>query len=377
MQQGALAGIKVIDLSRLLPGPYCSMVLADHGAEVIAVEGRRFQGDGLFFSALYRNKQHVSLDLKSDIGKEILFSLTDSADVVLEGFRPGVSERLGFDYATLHRRNPRLIYCSLTGYGQTGPLRDRAGHDINYLAEAGILDLIGQPDQPPTIPGVQIADILGGAMQAVSSILLALYEREKSGQGQYIDIAMADGLLGLLMLPQFFSQQRGEEQIRSATTLSHRFACYNTYQTADGRYLALGAVENRFWTTLCHHLGKPEYGPLQYDEERRQELIAWLREVFRQKTLEAWQTALAGLDICCSPVRTMDEALRSELFRDRNAVSKEPDGRLSSGIVQHLSRTPGTVRSAPVAFGESTRDVLHGLGYSEEQIDDMARQKII
>lgn len=377
MKQGALAGVKVVDLSRLLPGPYCSMVLADHGAEVVAVEGRRFAGDGLFFSSLYRNKQHVSLDLKSETGLEILYKLTDAADIVIEGFRPGVAARLGIDYPRLSSRNPRLIYCSITGYGQDGPLRDKAGHDINYLAEAGILDLIGHPDQPPTIPGVQIADILGGGMQAVSGILLALFEREKSGVGQYVDIAMVDGLLGLLLLPQFFARERGEPQVRSTTTLSHRFACYSTYETADGRYLALGAVENRFWSTLCHHLGKPEYAPLQYDEAHRELLIDWLRGVFGQRPLAAWEDELGRLDICCSPVRTMAETLESTGFRTRNATLVLDNGRTTPGILPHLTRTPGTLRTTEVSFGESTAQVLQGLGYSEEQIDGFRATGII
>ena len=377
MKPQALAGVKVVDLSRLLPGPYCSMVLADHGAEVIAVEGRQFRADNLFFSSLYRNKQHISLDLKSETGQEILYKLTDTADIVIEGFRPGVAARLGIDYPHLSSRNPRLIYCPITGYGQDGPLRDKAGHDVNYLAEAGILDLIGQPDQPPTIPGVQIADILGGGMQAVSGILLALFEREKSGVGQYIDIAMADGLLGLLQLPQFFARDRGEPHVRSATTLSHRYACYSTYETQDGRHLALGAVENRFWSTLCRHLGKPEYAHLQYDEAHRQHLIDWLRGVFLQKPLAAWEDELGRLDICCSPVRTMAEALASEQFSTRHAVIDHGDGRRSPGILPHLTRTPGTLRTTEVSFGESTAAVLLGLGYSQEQIDDFSTREII
>ena len=171
---GSLAGIKVLDLSRLLPGPYCSMLLADHGAEVIGIEDRRFQGDDLFFETLYRNKKHLSLNLKTEAGKTIFFELAADADIIIEGFRPGVAARLGVDYETVSRKFPRIIYCSITGYGQDGPYRERVGHDVNYLAAAGILDLIGPADGPPSIPGVQIADIGGGSMNAVIGILLAL-----------------------------------------------------------------------------------------------------------------------------------------------------------------------------------------------------------
>ncbi|RPH39595.1 MAG: CoA transferase, partial [Desulfobulbaceae bacterium] len=177
---GALSGVKVLDLSRLLPGPYCSMILADHGAEVVAVEDRRFVEDGMFFRDLYRNKRHISLNLKALEGKEVFYRMAENADIILEGFRPGVVERLGVDYESVRKINPKIIYCSITGYGQTGPLRHRAGHDVNYLSTAGVLDLIGQKESPPTIPGVQIADI-AGAMNGVIGILLALFARERSG----------------------------------------------------------------------------------------------------------------------------------------------------------------------------------------------------
>jgi crotonobetainyl-CoA:carnitine CoA-transferase CaiB-like acyl-CoA transferase len=206
---GALAGIKVLDLSRMLPGPYCSMILADHGAEVIAIEDRRFQADGLFFSDLNRNKRHISLNLKDPRGLKVFFQLADQADVLIEGFRPGVVARLGIDYPRVSHRNPRIIYCSISGFGQNGPLRERVGHDVNYLSRAGVLELIGTAETGPLIPGVQIADIAGGSMNAAVGILLALYAREKSGAGQYIDISMTDGVVGLLSLPAFFAGRNG------------------------------------------------------------------------------------------------------------------------------------------------------------------------
>ena len=180
---GALSGITVIDLSRLLPGPYCSMILADHGARVIAIEDRRFQDDAFFIPAVMRNKQHMTLNLKTDQGRQIFFRLAETADVLIEGFRPGVVERLGVDYAAVSKANPRIVYCSITGYGQGGALRDRSGHDVNYMAQSGVLGLIGYPDRPPCIPGVQFADIAGGSLHAVAGILLALLAREKTGRG--------------------------------------------------------------------------------------------------------------------------------------------------------------------------------------------------
>lgn len=371
-QHGALSGIRVLDLSRMLPGPYCSMILADHGARVIAIEDKKFQADGLFFSDLNRNKRHMSLNLKSPEGLEIFFRLAEKADVILEGFRPGVVQRLGVDYQAVQRINPRIIYCSISGYGQTGPLRDRAGHDVNYLSTAGVLGLIGEKDRPPAIPGVQIADIAGGGMNATVGILLALFARETTGQGQYIDISMTDGMVGFLSLPYFFAERNGQPPKPADTLLSHRYGCYNTYQTADGRYLALGAVENRFWRGLCEYLQRPEYVPLQYDEERREEIIGFLRQQFLTRTLAAWESALAHLDICCSGVKTMAEVLTDPLFKEREMVHSYTDmngvERHGFGIPVKMSDTPGSIRTTPGPFGEGTGDVLAEAGYSEEQI---------
>lgn len=378
---GALAGVQVLDLSRLLPGPYCSMILADHGADVIAIEDARFREDAMFFGDLYRNKRHMSLNLKSSQGREIFYQLARNADVVLEGFRPGVVERLGVDYETLRAINPGIIYCAITGYGQTGAKRDQAGHDVNYLAAAGILDLVGEAGRAPVIPAVQIADILGGAMQAAVGILLALYGRERTGVGQYVDISMTDGVLGLLTLPMHFQREHGEVPARSAVTLSHRYGCYNTYRTRDGRFLAVGAVEHRFWQKLCAHLGRPEYGDLQYDEARRQEVIDGLGQEFAGKDLEQWQRELSPLDVCCCPVATMDEALASDLFRERQMVEvvEEPDGRPRTclGVPVKLSATPGSIRTRPARFGEHTAAVLGELGYSREQIAALAAEAVV
>lgn len=379
-QRGALTGIRVLDLSRLLPGPYCSMILADHGAEVVAIEDRRFGADGMYFRDLYRNKRHLSLNLKTGEGREIFFRLAQDADVILEGFRPGVVERLGVDYRSVAEINPRIVYCAITGYGQTGPMRDRPGHDVNYLSCAGVLDLIGEKDRPPAIPGVQIADIAGG-MNGVVGILLALLARERTGRGQYVDISMTDSLLGFLTLPVLLSRLAGGRFERSDNLLSHRYACYNTYETADKRYLAIGAVERRFWRNLCEHLRVPEYSELQYDEESRQEITACLRALFRQKTLAEWDAELCRIEVCHSAVRTLDEVLRDPLFAERGMVVErlERDGRKvgSLGIPVKLSETPGTFRTPPVDFGENTGELLREIGYSDETIEDYRTRGIV
>ena len=380
-KHGALYGITVIDLSRLLPGPYCSMILADHGARVIAVEDKRFLADGLFFNLINRNKEHMSLNLKTEKGREIFYRLIEKADVLLEGFRPGVVDRLGVGYESVKQANPKIIYCSITGYGQNGPFRDRVGHDVNYLSYAGVLDLIGEKDHPPAIPGVQIADIAGGGMNAAIGILLALVARQNTGQGQYIDISMTDGMVGFLPAALFFRQLTGQEPRRADGLLSHRYACYNTYETADGRYLSIGAVENRFWKQLCDTLEIPEYAPLQYDDQRREEILQYMRTTFKQKTLEEWDAILADLDICWGIIQSTKEVLEDPLFLERETVVEieGQDGKKSKtlGVTVKLSETPGTIRTPPVDFGESTAAILKEFGYSQEEIKDFEESEVI
>ena len=381
IQQGALDGVRVVDLSRMLPGPYCSMILADHGAEVIAVEDRKFQDDGLFFNDLNRNKRHMALNLKTPEGLEIFFRLVEKADVVIEGFRPGVVKRLGVDYDAVRQCNPAIIYCSISGYGQSGPMRDRVGHDINYISNAGILNLIGAKGGAPIIPGVQIADIAGGTMNAAVGILLALYAREKTGKGQYIDISMTDGVLGLLALPLFLSQARGRTQHASDGLLSHRYACYNTYETADGRYVSIGALETRFWRQLCEQLQCPQYIPLHYDEEKRQHIIDDFRQIFRAKSMAEWDAELAEMEICFAVVKNMDDIVADAHFLEREMVQSYSDenGEMHHGfgIPVKLSETPGTIRTKPGKFGEDTQEIVADLGYSAEQIEDFFSRGVL
>ncbi len=376
LDQGALTGLTVIDLSRLLPGPYCSMILADHGARVIAVEDKRFQADEFFLDPVYRNKEHMSLNLKSQAGQEAFFRLVDKADVLIEGFRPGVVERLGVDYPSVSRIKPAIIYCSITGYGQTGPYRDRAGHDVNYLAASGVLDLIGEADRPPSIPGIQLADLVGG-LNAVAGILMALRARDVTGQGQHIDISMTDSVLGLLPLVQFLRKRTGREPQRGNDLLSQRYAFYNTYETRDKRYIAMGALENKFWTRLCEHFGCPEYGPLQYDEARRQEIIDHFRDLFAHKTLREWEQDLEGLDACVEPIRTVKEAMEHPLFMERQAVQRTADtghGQDHLGVWIKMGQTPGRLRTPPARFGQDTARILNELGYAQQEISRMSSQ---
>lgn len=378
---GALSGIRVLDISRLLPGPYCSMVLADHGADVIAIEDRKFEAEGPFITAINRNKKHMSLNLKSEEGKKIFFRLVKDADILLEGFRPGVVKKLGVDYDTVRRINPRIIYCSITGYGQTGSFRDKVGHDVNYISYAGVLNLIGEADRAPVIPGIPVADVASGALNAVVGVLLALYARERNGRGQYIDISMTDGLLSFLTIALFLRELTGREPQRGDMLISHRYACCNIYETADGRYISLGAMEKRFWMPLCEHLGMPEYGVLQYNENRRKEIISVMRETFRKKTLAEWEKELEGLEVCWAPVWNLEEVLKGPLFREREMVVEvmKKDGTkiTAMGIPVKLSETPGSIRTPPVGFGENTLEILQGLGYSKEEVKELADKGVI
>lgn len=379
--KGALSGIKVIDMSRLLPGPYCSMILADHGARIIAVEDKRFLADGLFFDPVNRNKEHISLNLKTEEGKEIFSRLIKDADVFMEGFRPGVAGKLGIDYESARKINPGIIYCSITGYGQTGPYRDRVGHDANYLSISGVLDIIGEKDRAPAIPGVQIADIAGGGMNAAIGILLALFAREKTGAGQYIDISMTDSMVGFLPVPLFFRQITGQVTKRGDAFLSHRYACYNTYETADGRHISIGAVENRFWKRLCEIMGVPGYAELQYDESRRAEITDYMRAAFMKKTLDEWEVVLSSEDVCWGRVQNLPEVLEDPLFAERDMIVEytAKDGKKCKalGVPVKLSETPGSVRTPPPSFGENTEEILRELGYDNERIKEFGRKGVI
>lgn len=380
--RGALSGFTVLDLSRMLPGPFCSMILADHGARVISIEDRRYRSEDFLLSTVNRNKQHMTLNLKTTEGRSIFYRLAQTADVVLEGFRPGVVKRLGVDYDTVRVLNPGIVYCAVSGYGQTGPLSGRAGHDVNYLAYSGVLDVIGELDRPPAIPGIQIADMAGGGLNAAVGILLALLVREKTGRGQYIDISMTDGSVSLLSLLLHFLQSRGESPRRADTRFSHRYACYNTYETQDGRYLSIGAVEKKFWEKICQSLDLKEYSSLQYDNERREEIIVSLRRTIKTKTLKQWEEILADVDACWAPVRTLEEIIHEKCFREREMVVDLEDKQkgvksILFGTPIKMSDTPGSLRTPSPVFGEHTRDILIELGYSTQDIDVMVDKGIV
>lgn len=378
----AFAGVKVLDLSRLLPGPFCSMLLADFGADVIKVEDPK-GGDYIrwwppllgknsgFHVVLNRNKRSLTLNLKKPAGKEIFLQLAAKADVLLEGFRPGMMERLGLGFDVLEAVNPRLIYCAITGYGMDGPRAQRAGHDINYLALNGVLSHSG-PQGAPTIPGVQIADLGGGALYAAFSIATALYARERIGVGQQIDLAMADGALtwNCLRWGQYLAD--GTLPTTGDGFLNLGFACYNLYQTRDNRYMSLGALEPQFWQLFCETVGRPEWNQPSYFEPgpHQDQLQKQVAALFQEKDLEEWIRMFAPVDCCCEPVLNMEEVMADEQVRQRKMVVELLHERWGAyrqlGIAPKLSRTPGRITSHAPELGEHSAEILAGLGLDEQ-----------
>ena len=383
-----LEGIRVLDLSRLLPGPYCTMLMADFGAEVIKIEDptqgdyARWMGQGAFFSSLNRNKKSVSLNLKTDEGKEIFRQMAQRADMVVESFRPGVMERLGLGYETLKETHPRLIYCSITGYGQDGPYRDRAGHDINFLSYAGILGLNGEKDAKPVVPPVQIADLGGGALMALSGILMALIARQATGKGQFVDISMLDGAVSWLQatLPQYLLTGKLPE--RGEPELSGGLACYGVYETTDRRYLSVGALEPKFWVEFCRKIGREDLIDDGYAQpEKQAELKEIIASVIKEKTLSDWMEIFDGADACVSPVLTLEEMVKDPQVRHRQMIldlkiPERGDVRLP-GIPVKLSETPGSVRFLSPGLGEHNEKYLKELGYKEKEIIQFKEKNVI
>ncbi|MEE9566135.1 MAG: CaiB/BaiF CoA-transferase family protein [Desulfobacteria bacterium] len=390
---GPLTGMKILDLSRLLPGPYCSLMLGDLGAEILKIEdpklgdymrwwGPRVNKQSAFFLMVNRNKKSMKLNLKTDWGRDIFFRLVRQHDVLLEGFRPGVMERLGLGYEALKEENPGLIYCAITGYGHTGPYRDRAGHDLNYLSLAGVLGTIGPKGGPPVIPGVQIADIGGGAMLAALGILAAYIARQETGKGQFIDVSMLDGSFAWLTVPLGKTLADGEDPKPGDSFLTGRYACYRIYETKDGRYMGLGALEPQFWEAFCKLVNREDLVGYQFAEgEKQTHLISEVSGIFKEKTRQEWIGFLKDTDCCCEPVNSVSEALMDSqlLAREMILEADHPtEGRLKQiGIPVKFSETPGSLRLAPPNHGEHTQEILKGLGYEDEEIGRMEEEGVI
>ena len=370
-----LAGLRLLDLSRQLPGPFCSTLLGDLGMHVLTIASPS-DPFGIGIPFLARNKRSMTLNLKSAAGREIFLRLIADADVVLEGFRPGVMQRLGLDYAVLNARNPRLIYCAITGYGQDGPYRDRVGHDVNYLGYAGVLNFIGPAEGAPVIPGVQIADIGAGSSMAALGILAAIVARQQTGRGQLVDIAMLDGAV-MWNAYHLLLHQLGQSPQRGTAQLTGRYPCYAVYETRDHRYVTVGAYEPHFWATLCRHFGREDFIDRQWDESARTDMLAFFQAAFRQRTLAEWLAELGEKEICFGPVNEIEDVFRDPQVMHRHMFAAVGDG---PPMVSHpikLSDTPAALRSRPPKFGEHTDPVLRDLGYDDEQISALRAEKIV
>src|ERR1700689_3615879 len=373
-----LEGIQGLDLSRLLPGGFCSLLLADFGADVLKVEdtgmgdyirwsppyyaGAHDSAKSALFLSLNRNKRSIRLDLKNERGREALLRLVREHDVVLESFRPGVLDRLGVGYERMREQNPGIVYCAISGYGQDGPKRDASGHDMNYLGLIGLLGLTGELGGEPVQAAGQIADLGGGALMAAFGILAALRERDGSGEGQMVDVSMADGALSWLAMVAGAYFADGNVPRRGELPLAGSLVCYRPYECADG-WVSLGALEPKFWQAFCRGVGREELIAKQF-ERPGSDAHAQVQEIFKARTRAEWEAFARQHDCCLEPVLELDEALASDLVREREMVVElsqpgvEGGGR-QLGIPVKLSRTPGQHARLPgPALGEHTQPAL-------------------
>jgi crotonobetainyl-CoA:carnitine CoA-transferase CaiB-like acyl-CoA transferase len=397
-----LQDIKIIDLSRMLPGPYCSMMLADLGADVIRVENPKFpyaspppfyqkgrHRVSAFNAILMRNKKSISLNLKKDEGREIFYELVKTADVILETFRPGVVDDLKIDYETVSKINKGIIYCSLSGYGQTGPYRRIAGHDMNYVGLCGILNLnrerenYGKKEQPrkPVVPGIQAADI-GGGLMATIGILGAIIEREhnQNHEGQYIDVAMLDSSFSFMpMAAAFHFSKKKSGTVVPDNPLHGSVPYYQIYETKDNKYLSVGAIEMKFWHQLCDGLGRPDLKLKQGAKgEEREEVFHELQKEFLKKTQAEWMEIFKDKDACVAPIKSFGEACDDPQIQARKMVIHQNHPKVGEikniAPVIKYSRTPLKIRTLSPKVGQHTKEVLRLMGYTQKEIKELKKK---
>jgi crotonobetainyl-CoA:carnitine CoA-transferase CaiB-like acyl-CoA transferase len=398
----ALEGLKILDLTRYAPGPYCTMILGDLGADIIKIEemgspgGRRaeqmkgmdtipapfeFPTTESTYNPLNRNKKSIQLNLKAAMGQRIFHQLAEKTDIVVEGFRPGVTKRLGIDYPTLKKVNQRLIYCAITGYGQDGPYRDLPGHDINYISNGGAVGAISLPGARPAIPGNLIGDMAAGGLQATIGILAALAARERTGKGQFVDIAMTDGAVSMLCLylGRYFELGRlTKPEEKSSCGATHY---YNHYETSDGKFISIACSEPWFFANLCRALGCEDFIPYQMDIEKNDEITDYFRQKFLTRTSDEWFDILSKADAPVGRVYSLDELAGDPQLQHRRMiveVDSPGEGKIrQAGISIKLSETPGEIRNLGASPGESTVEILTELGYSQEEIKEMQEAEVI
>lgn len=375
-----LEGVRVLDLTRLLPGAVCSLLLADMGADVIKVEEPGsgdymrwypplVDGQSALFNALNRNKRSLTLNLKTEAAQELFKELARRADVVVEGNRPGVMDRLGVGWQVLSELNPRLVMCAITGYGQTGPLAQRAGHDINYMAIAGALSLNARQNEGPHPLAVQVADIGGGGQNAVIAILGALLEVARGAPGRFLDVSMTDGAFSWMASP--LSQVHVEHVPipRGGHRLTGRYACYGVYECADGRFFSVGALEPKFWRALCEAFDRPDLVDDQYAEGQPQErLRSELAAIFRGRSRSEWEERLSGLDVCCEPVLELEEVAAHPQISARKLVHEFATG---LEIAPAVPSSPSWRRLDPPRLGEHTQELLEEVGVDAGRLEQL------
>ncbi len=376
----ALQGLRILDLSMNLPGPYLTWLLACLGASVVKLENpdggdyaralAGAQGPGSpYFASVNRHKLSLALNLKHPQGRLAFLRLLESHDVLVEGFRPGTMERLGLGHETLRQTQPRLIQVSISGYGQDGPYRQRAGHDVNYLALAGALSMTGSPTGQLALPGVQIADLAGGSLLALGGLLAAVIQRQRSGQGQLVDVSMHDGSLSLATMV-FAGVAAGLEEPRpGGMLLNGRYPCYGLYSTADGRWMSLGALEPKFWGNFCAAVQRPDLLESQFAGPPATAQVA---EIFAGRSQAQWVELMAGHDCCCEPVLDLSQAAHGPLAQARGMLVQDQEGRPQLACPLRLAASPPLPEAPAPGLGQHSAQVLKEAGFSPAEIGELA-----
>jgi len=388
----ALKGIRILDLSRLLPFNYCTMMLADLGAEVLKVEEPKIgdymrwmppklKKEGAVFLMANRNKKSMTLNLKKDKGKDIIRQLVKEHDVLFESFRPGVMDKLGLGYEALKEINPKLVFCSSTGYGQNGPYKSRPGHDMNYLSVAGILNASGQSEKVPSIPSIPVADMSIGIFSAFS-ILAGIIESNRTGKGQYIELSMTDCMVSynMINIAGYIARQQSENV--DDLGITGDTPCYNILKTKDNKFISLGNIEDKFWINLLKLVNREDLVKYQYAKgDDAKFAIDELQKIFLSKTRKEWLALLEGQDICYAPVNDIDDLIDDPQVSKRDMLleMEHPvEGKIKTvGFPFKFSKTPGEIKTPTPTLGQHTDDVLKILGYSDKQIAELKEKKVI
>lgn len=387
----ALQGIKVLDMTWVGPGPFCTTLLGDLGAEVIKIHEPYPERRGSLITQVFpnspdfpgfRNCKTLGLNLKTKEGRNIFYDLSKTADVIVDGSRPGVMKRLGIDYATIAKINPAIVYASLTGYGQDGPYRDLAGHDINYISIGGLLGITGTAEGEPVIPGIPIADFAAGGMSAATAILAALMVRERTGRGQLVDVSMTDAIVGLMSVWINPYLAWGVAFQRGKTWLTGQWPWYNVYETKDGKYISVGAIETGFYVNLCQLLGCEDFIKHQYAEgEKREEIFRYFKKTFLTRTRDEWVKILRQKDTCVAPVYSIDELVSDPQLLARGMIQEMPHPVLGHikqvGFMFKLLSSPSQIGNWSTRFGQYTEEILLGLGYDATSIDTLRQREVI